>query len=213
MRKKSLIIALAATFMGLVSCSDDDDTYAVISGRVSENVVSLKGGITYLGGINVELYKGEAKKTLVATKQTAADGTYMFSNLGRGAYELKFTAPGNSYAPVDTTINLFELETNKIDVKMHYNLELGTGLWVSNDKALCMRLWDGMFVMYNNGGSSSDPYFKGEYKVNPNDTQLYFTDYATKEEFDADYIGEGALYVFLPYGLKGKSRYIFYKEN
>lgn len=213
MRKFFLLFAVAATCCGFTACDDDDDSFAAISGKVSENVVSLKGGITYLGGITVELYKGEHKKTLVATKQTAADGTYVFANLGRGQYDIKFRAKEDSYAPVDTTLNLFELIPYTVNAKMHYNLERGNGLWVSNDKTLTMRLWDGMFVMYNHGGNSSDYHFKGSYNVNGNDTQLFFTDYDTSVKFDADYIGEGAIYLFLPEAIKGKSRYIFYKEN
>lgn len=213
MRKFPLALAAIAVCLGFVACDDDEESFAAISGKISENVVSLKGGVTYLGGINVELYKGEAKKTQVGTTKTAADGSYAFSNLTRGQYEVHYRANEDAYAPVDTIINIFDLQPYKIDVKLHYNLERGNGEWISNDNVLTMRLWDGMFTIYRRGGSQSDPFFRGQYNVNKNATQLAFVDYDSNKSFDADYIGEGALYVFLPQEVEGKNRYIFYKDK
>ncbi|MBQ0056720.1 MAG: hypothetical protein KBT20_03590 [Bacteroidales bacterium] len=217
MRKLFLSLATLVSLGAFVACDDDDVSYAAISGRVSENVVSLKGGVTYLGGITVSLYKGENEpKTLVGSKRTAADGSYAFTNLTRGQYTVSFASDQQTYMPVDTTLNLFNLTPYVINAKMHYNLLLGNGIWKSNDNALTLSLTSNSFHLYDSRKSSNDPYYYGFYSVNDNYTTLFFDYYEDKANvgtFEADYIGEGAIYMFLPEEINGKNRYIFYKDN
>lgn len=181
MKKFFYLMALAV--FSLASCSDDDEGTATISGCISENVVGLQGGVTYLAGIEVTL-KGDGVKT--QTVETDGKGQYSFRNLNRGSYHLSFEH--DSYVDVDTTVNLFNLTSYTIDLTMKYDLEGGSGVWTSNDNMLTLALQNNMFTLKKKNVAGT--LFEGFYEANESATRLTFTDREDETiRFEADYLG------------------------
>ena len=206
---KRFFYALALASLVFGSCSDDDVEYAVIAGNVSENVANLQGGVTLLSGVEVSLAGSNVRPTTVVTD---AQGNYRFEKLTRGQYTLKFRS--ENYVARDTTLNLFDLAYYPVNVRMKYDLAGGSGEWKTTDGLLTLSLKNNLFTLTQLGESAA--ILHGFYAVNEKNTQVYFTNSAEQEVFQADYLGAGSLIVFLSADqapINGSTRFYFYKSK
>jgi hypothetical protein len=186
------------------ACSDDDQR-ASISGKVSENVVGWKGEVTYLKNVKVELTGSGVKQSTV----TNAIGEYSFSGLQTGAYTLTYTF--DNYTTADTLLHIYKEVNYSVPMTLRFNFSDAKGLdWSCTPDNLVLTLMDNMFTLKE----SSKVIYSGFYESNDDATLLTF--HASNPEsvdFEADYLGDGAIYLFTPVAIHGKTRFCFYKNS
>lgn len=198
---KKFIYGLAMTGL-LCACGDDDHATASIDGYVSENVLGWEGKETYLQGVTVTLSgDGVRERSL----KTDAYGRYAFSGLSTGAYRLNFTY--DDYVTADTILHIYHEKKYEVPVTLLFDFNGATAEWVCDD--LRLNLQENNFTFKQSGKIL----YSGRYEVNANGTILTFnSDKPVTAVFDADYIGQGALYVFTPDSINNSTRFRFYKQ-
>lgn len=184
------------------ACGDDDHATAGIDGHVSENVLGWEGKETYLPGVTVTLSgEGVRERTL----KTDAYGRYSFSGLGTGAYRLRFQY--DDYVAADTLLHIYHTKKYEVPVTMRFDFNGAKDEWACDD--LRLNLQENNFTFKQSGNIL----YSGRYEVNADGTVLTFTSVAPAAAvFDADYVGQGALYVFTPDSINNSNRFRFYKQ-
>lgn len=198
---KKFIYGLAMAGL-LCACGDDDHATASIDGNVSENVLGWEGKETYLRGVTVTLSGDNIRDR---TLKTDMYGRYAFSGLSNGAYRLSFAY--DDYVTADTVLHIYHAKRYNVPVTMRFDFNGAQGEWVCDDLHL--------FLLGNNFTfkQGSNMLYKGQFEVNATCTVLTFNSLEpTAAVFDADYIGQGALYVFTPDSINNSCHFRFYKQ-
>lgn len=198
---KKFIYGLAMTGL-LCACGDDDHATASIDGNVSENVLGWEGKETYLRGVTVTLSGDNIRER---TLKTDLYGRYSFSGLSNGAYRLSFSY--DDYLAVDTVLHIYHAKTYDVPVTMRFDFNGSHDEWVCDD--LRLNLQENNFTLKQRGNLL----YGGQYKVNAAGTALTFiSTVPAAAVFDADYLGQGALYVFTPDSIDNCNRFRFYRQ-